>query len=134
MRRISAASIRLFRPSLWTTFFVAVAAVMCVVLAYFMHRSEGWSWTAIGLLCLVPVGIAGVLDALTCRVELTDEQLIVAENLRRRKYARSAFVKVTRAKGVPASLQFESGRWLKLPHVSVGNQVLANALRAWLRS
>jgi drug/metabolite transporter (DMT)-like permease len=124
---------RVFRPSLWIAVFAAVAAVMFVVLAYFTHRSKGWSWTAIALLCLVPVGVAGVLDALTCRIELTDEQLIVVENLRRRQYSRSAFVRATWAKGVPASLQLESGQWLQLPNVSVGNQGLANALRAWLR-
>ena len=74
------------------------------------------------------------MDAWTQRIEFHREHIVVVRNLRRREYPRSMFVKVQWGKGVPVSLQANSGQWIQLPGVGSTAQGLANTLRAWLKA
>lgn len=111
-----------------------VAAVLFLAVASASYRFNGLSWVTLTLLALVPVGIAGVVDTLTQRIELHREHIVVVRNLRRREYPRSMFVKAQWGKGVPVSLQTTSGQWIHLPGVGSTAQGLVNTLRAWLKA
>ena len=123
----------MFRPSRW----VVVVAVLCALLfllgALLSFRSEGMTWVTLTFFCLVPIGVAGAIDAITQRIELHEEHIVVVRNIRRREYPRSMFTKAQWGKGVPVSLQSTSGEWLQLPGVGPSGQGLVNTLRAWLR-
>jgi hypothetical protein len=106
--------------------FLAVAAIS--------WASNGWSWTTVVLLCVIPLAFAGFLDAVTSRVELHHDRIVVVQNLRRREYARATFTKVTWGKGVPVALQRATGEWVELPGVGSSAQGMANTLRAWLKA
>ena len=103
-------------------------------MAYLSYRINGTSWITVTLLALIPIGLAGVADALTQRIELHPEHIVVVHNLRRREYPRSMFVKAKWGKGVPVSLQSTSGKWIRLPGVGSTAQGLVNTLRAWLKA
>lgn len=98
-----------------------------------MYILGGLTWLTIAAGVLVLVALGGLLDALTSRVELTDDRLVVVRNLRRREYLRTSFVKVAWGKGVPLALQGASGHWVRLPEVGGGGQAMANTLRAWIK-
>jgi len=76
--------------------------------------------------------VAGFIDAMTARVELNNESIVIVQNLIRREYPRSMFVKVTWGKGMPVALQSKSGEWVRLPGVGKSSQAVVNTLRAWL--
>ena len=130
---MSGPAVRTFRAPRWLAAFALLAACMFFVGTVLSYRAEGWSWVTIAFLGLVPIGIAGFLDALTQRVELHQEHLIVVRNLRKASHPRSAITRVTWAKGVPVSLQLTSGNWIHLPGVGPSRQGLVNTLRAWLK-
>jgi hypothetical protein len=111
-----------------------LAAGPFLAVAYLSYRFSGMSWVTVTVLVLVLIGIAGVADALTQRIELHPEHMVVVHNLRRREYPRSMFVKVQWEKGVPVSLQSTSGQWVHLPGVGSTAQGLVNTLRAWLKA
>jgi hypothetical protein len=126
--------VRIFRATRWTVVAAMFAAGVLLAMAYLSYRFNGMSWVTITLLVLVPIGIAGAVDALTQRIELHSEHVVVVLNLRRREYSRSMFVKVQWGKGVPVSLQSTSGQWIHLPGVGSTAQGLVNTLRAWLKA
>ena len=125
---------RVFRSPLWMQIVTAVGVLLFGAAATHLYTTEGWSWLALAGMALVPVAIAGFLDALTSRIELRADKLVVVQNLRRREFARDTFVKATWGKGVPVSLERTDGSWLQLPSVGASAQGLANTLRAWLRT
>jgi len=101
--------------------------------AYLSYTDNAPYWQ-IGFLSGVAVlGIVGIVDVLTTRVELTEDQLVVTSNLRTQTYRRSAFVQVTAERGVPIALKTTEGTWVKLPSVSPGGMALVNKLRAWVK-
>jgi hypothetical protein len=126
--------VRVFRAPRWLVIAAILSAVMFAAVAYVSHRFNGLSWVTVTLLALIPIGVAGVADALTQRIELHREHIVVVRNLRRRAYPRNLFVKVAWAKGVPVSLQSSSGQWIHLPDVATTPQGLVNTLRAWLKT
>ena len=105
--------------------FASVAAVAVL--------SEDWRWHTYLLLVLVPLSIAGFADAITSRVDLREDVLVINENFRTRSYPRGLFTKVSAEKGVPIALHTVDGMWVKLPRVSPGGQGLVNKLRAWVK-
>jgi hypothetical protein len=126
--------VRMFRAPRPVVVAAMVAAVLFLAVASASYRFNGLSWVTLTLLALVPVGIAGVVDTLTQRIELHREHIVVVRNLRRREYPRSMFVKAQWGKGVPVSLQTTSGQWIHLPGVGSTAQGLVNTLRAWLKA
>lgn len=126
--------VRIFRAPRWGVVAAMLCAVLFLAVAFLSYRSYGLSWATVTLLALVPLGIAGAADTLTQRIELHREHIVVVQNLRRREYPRSMFVKVQSGKGIPVSLQSTSGQWIHLPGVGSTGQGLVNTLRAWLRA
>jgi hypothetical protein len=102
-------------------------------LATHAYLSNDWRWESILMFLLVPLSIAGLVDAITARVELREDELVIVKNFRTRNYSRRLFTKVTAEKGVPIALQTVDGHWVKLPDVSPGGQGLVNKLRAWVK-
>ena len=98
------------------------------------YYTRGLSWVTVVFLGLALLGVAGVIDALTQRVELHEDRIVIVRNLRRREYPRAVFVKAQWSKGVPVSLQTTSGEWVHLPGVGTSSQGLVNTLRAWIKS
>src|SRR5262245_55408160 len=109
--------VRMYRAPRWVVVAAMSSAVLFLAVTYLSYRFNGLSWVTVTLLVLLPVGIAGATDALTQRIELHRERIVVVRNLRRREYPRSMFVKVQWGKGVPVSLQSTSGQWIHLPGV-----------------
>ena len=112
---------------------IAAAGLFSAV-TYLSYRFNGRSWVTVALIALIPIAIAGVADALTQRIELHREHIVVVRNLRRREYPRRMFVKAQWWKGVPVSLQSTSGEWVHLPGIGPTAQGLVNTLRAWLKA
>ena len=67
----------------------AIAAVLFAAGAFVSYRALGLSWVTVVFVGLVALGIAGILDALTQRIELHDDRLVIVRNLRRRAYPRA---------------------------------------------
>jgi hypothetical protein len=129
-----AGQVRSFRTTRWVAVAAAVSAGLFLagaVLCYWLYGLT--SWLTVVFLCLVPLGLAGVADVVTQRVELHAERMVVVRNLRRREYPRRLFVKAQWSKGAPVSLQTTAGEWVNLPGVGTSNQGLANTLRAWIQ-
>jgi hypothetical protein len=126
--------VRTFRPPRWVKVFALLCASIFPVVGVLSYRAEGWSWITTALIGFTLFGVLGVLDALTQRVELHQEHLIVVRNLRKTSYPRSTFTSVTWAKGVPVSLQCTSGSWIRLPGVGPSPQGMVNTLRAWIKA
>jgi hypothetical protein len=123
---------RVFRSPRWAVVSVVASALVFLVVAGVSWRVRGMDGVTVLLLGLVLLGIAGVLDILTQRIELHREHIVLVQNLRRREYPRNLFVKAQWGKGVPVSLQTADGRWVHLPGVGPTAQGLVNTLRAWL--
>lgn len=82
---------------------------------------------------LAVFAVLGIADALSCKVELYPEQIVIVSNLRKSTFARGGFVRASWAKGVPATLERSDGSFLKLPDVGGNAQGLTNSLRAWIK-
>jgi hypothetical protein len=75
--------------------------------------------------------LAGVIETLALRIQLTDDAMLVTDYRGRRRYPIADTVRVEAAKGTPTTRLLTSGRWVKLP--PVGSDV-GNSIRAWLRT
>jgi hypothetical protein len=124
---------RKFTSARWMQVVCLTGALLCSAAAYALYLKEAWSSLTVFAAILVPLSIAGFIDSLVARVELHDEKLVVVANFRRREYPRSMFVRATHGKGVPVSLEYTSGGWLRLPSFVPGGTGMVNTLRAWLR-
>ena len=133
MRIIMEAPLHRFSSPLWVRLLCVFSAIAFPVAAYFIYAQQGWSWLSLAILSITIFALAGAIDALTSKVEVFPEHLVVVGNLRRREYERSDFVSVSWAKGVPVTLQSKSGENLRLPPVGSSAQGLTNTLRAWIK-
>jgi hypothetical protein len=106
--------------------------LVCIV-PISLIAAEGWTWLSCSAILLIPLGIAGFVDAMTCRIELREHSLVVIQNLRCKEYPRALLVKASWAKGCPAALQMTSGHWLSLPDVGSSSESVVNTLRAWMK-
>ena len=57
--------VRMFRAPRWAVAAAMLSAVLFLAVAYLSYRFNGLSWVTVTLLVLVPIGIAGAVDALT---------------------------------------------------------------------
>lgn len=109
-----------------------VSFLLFGAMALILHETHGWAPITVAACGLWLLGLAGVVDSLTARVELRDESIVIVRNLRRREYPRRLFVKASWAKGAPVALQTDAGRWIRLPTVTLSSQGMRNKLRAWI--
>jgi hypothetical protein len=111
----------------------AVGALFLGTLAALTLSSEGLSIAVVACSIFSVVCGLATVDALTSRVELSDETLVVVTNLRKRVYPKSAFRAVAWAESAPPSLQFWGGEWLQLPRIMPNGMGPANSIKAWLK-
>ena len=107
------------------------AELLFVSGAVYTFRTGGVSATSVVLALLALVGLAGVLEALVRRVELTDDALLVRDLFRRRRIPRGEIAGVEEARGVPTMLVLRTGPAMKLPDVG---HAIGTSIRAWLRA
>ena len=107
------------------------AALLLASGALYTFRTGGVSATSAVLALLAILGLAGVLEGLVRRVELSDDALLVRDLLRRRRIPREEIAGVEEARGVPTMLVLRSGPALKLPDVG---HAIGTSIRAWLRA
>jgi hypothetical protein len=124
--------VREYRSPVFAIAICAIGFVLITYSAWSLYVNEGVTVLSVGAMLLTPAFFAGLVEALTTRVVLTQEQITVRSNFRARAYQRSLFSSVSWAKGTPVALQYREGGWLKLPVVSGSGQGLVNTLRVWL--
>ncbi len=107
-----------------------LAALLFAAVAVMTYRLQGWNWVSIGLACATVVGLAGIVESLVVRVQISDDALIVTNLWGRRSYPAAEIARVEESKGAPTAILLVDGRWVKLP--GVGSS-LGNSIRAWLK-
>jgi hypothetical protein len=83
-------------------------------------------------LCSV-LACAGLYEAFTGRIILTEDELRVAMPFNRKVYRRSEILAVTWARECPVVLKMASGEEAALPGVGRTSQGVVNSIRAWLK-
>ena len=121
-----------FLTPAWMRVICIFGAIAFPVATYSIYVADGLTWPFLAALAITLFAFAGAIDVFTSKVEIFPERLVIVANLRRREYSRSEFVSVSLAKGVPITLQFQSGGNLELPPVGRNAQGIANSLRAWI--
>jgi len=111
-----------------------VVAVASSVGAVLLLRRGAQDWTGLGLAAFALLAAAGFLDATVSRLEMDGDSLHVVSLFRRRRYVRSAIVKVQWEGGSGVGLRLSDGSWVELPDLGRNIQGLAHTLRAWLKS
>ena len=124
---------RVFRAPRWVQAASACSALLFLVVAILSYRTDGLSLVTLALLSLVPIAVLGLIDAITQRIELHPDHIVIVRNLSRRKYPRDMFVKAQWGKGVPTALLTNADSWIDLPGVGTSGLGLANSLRAWIK-
>ncbi len=115
-----------YRPARAVRLFVVLGLIATLASAYTLVRNDGLTWLSaagIGLFF-----IAGVGDAYTSRVTLTEAAIEIRSNFRLRSFPREAFTAVHWAKGCPVTLLLAAGGKIELRHCGSPNTV-----RAWLK-
>jgi hypothetical protein len=122
---------RRFVTPIWIRLFCGLAAFATPAAACILYAERGLSWLTLASMAAALLAPLGLLDALTARVELHPEHLVVT-NLRRREYPRSAIVRVRSSKGSGAGFEHVDGRWIALPSVAPDDQGVCRSIRSWL--
>lgn len=125
--------VREYRGPSWIIGLYAISLILSAFSAWQLYAQHSLSALSIAAMLLVPLLLAGLIDALTTSVVVTESLLSVRSNFRRRIYAKSLFSSVSWSKGGPVALKYSDGGWLKLPSVNTSSQDIINTLRAWLK-
>lgn len=132
MTRVPDGASHCFVSPRWFAGICLLGTTLTSVAAWQLQRSDGWTTLALASVAMSVLGLAGLADALTARVVIYPERLVIVSNFVRREFVRCDFIKVAWAKGCPTSLQRTDGSWLELPPVGGSAQGMANSLRAWI--
>jgi hypothetical protein len=119
-----------FRSGSAMVIIIVVVTLIFAAGAVMMYRQSGWSWVSIGLACGTAFSVAGIVETLLFRVQLTDDALVITDLRGRRRYPKSDITGVEEGKGVPTYIILANGRGVALP--PVGSSI-GNSIRAWLR-
>lgn len=121
------------RPPTWLRVSLPVVATLLSVVCVNFILSDGvLAWTTLTSGLMTFMATVGSLEAMTCRVELWEESMIIVSNFKKRYFPRSAFSKVVGERGVPVALQTTSGAWVTLPYALAGGPSVAATVRKWL--
>ena len=123
---------RIFRSSPLLLGLLAAAEVLFLAGTWVVYREKGLALATLTLGGLAVFGAVGLLDALTRRVVLASDALLVTGLWGRRRYDKREIVSVSHEKGGPPALKLADGRWAMLPP-EVG-RAIANSIRAWLKA
>jgi hypothetical protein len=123
---------RIFRSSPLLLVLLAAAELLFLAGTWVLYRYKGLALTTLTLGGLSVFGAIGLLDALTRRVVLAPDALLVTGLWGRRRYDKGDIVTVSQEKGGPPALKLADGRWARLPP-EIG-QAIGNSIRAWLKA
>ena len=121
-----------FRSPRWIKVATVIAALLFVLSAVAIWRTQGLSLMSVIAVGLAVFAVVAVFATWLDRITLTEENLVMVSNLRRRVFARDSIVGVSWAKGCPVSIEFADGHWQELPPVGPGNQSVGMTLRWWI--
>lgn len=127
------ANLRSFVIPIWVRLLCGFGALAVPVAAWILYFERGLSWLTLVTMVLAVFAPLALVDAMTARVELHAEHLVIISNLRCRKYRRCDLLRVSCERGVEAAISHVDGHWIPLPTVGPGNQSLCNSIRAWLK-
>ncbi len=122
---------QVFRADGWVGWVVLAGCVVSCIGALALFLSEGSGLYSAGLVLLASFFLVAYLENRHTRVQLTDDQLLVAVNFRAHYYARSDLLRVVAEKGCPVAIETRSGAWIQLPETI--SSLHPNTLRAWIR-
>lgn len=122
---------RVFTAPRWMLGLNGACAALFALGSWMTYRDRGWTWVSIGLAAATLVGIAGMIEVVMSRIELTDDALVVTDLAGRRRYPRNEVERVAEAKGSAPILVLRDGRKVKLSPLMPS---LANSVRAWVRA
>jgi hypothetical protein len=124
---------KVFRVVGWQIAMAGAFAFGGVVTLGALLRDEAGG-VAIAVCSLVTlITMAALAHALTTRIALKEDGLVVVANFRRRFLPRAMIETVAWERGSGVSVKLVGGGWLKLPETGHDSQVRANTIRAWLK-
>lgn len=118
---------------IWVRLFCGFGALAVPAAAWILYTERGLSWLTLVTIVLAVFAPLAFLDAMTARVELHPEHLVIVSNLRRRKYRRGDLRRVSCERGVEAAIAHVDEYWIQLPAVGPDNQSLCHSLSTWLK-
>jgi hypothetical protein len=121
---------REFRGGRWMVIAMVFCTALFAVAMVFIQRQRGWGLVSIGMSVATVISLAGIVESLVKKIELTDDAIVVTDLRGRKSYAATAIDSIHEARGVESVLRLKDGRVVKLP--SVGSE-LGNSVRAWLK-
>lgn len=122
-----------YRASRLTIMLCTWGAVIAPLAVFWIYREDGFTlFAGLGIaVCLCM--LAGLIDALTTFVLITEDELVIFSNFRHLSYTRSNFSAVTWARGCPVSLHLRLGGQVEFPSLSASSQSITNTISSWLK-
>ncbi len=117
-----------YRPSRALRLFVILGLIAMSASACYLVQNHGLTWVSVAGIGFALFSIAGVGDAYTSRVTLTEEAIEIRSNFKLRSFPRAAFTAVHWAKGCRVTLLLAAGGKVELPYCGS-----PNTMRAWLK-
>ena len=121
---------REFRAGRAIFIIIVLAEMLFLAGALMTYREQGWNWVSLTFAGMAVLGLAGIVESLIVRVQLTDEALLMTDLRGTRSYPRSQIQRVEQGKGVPTVIVLADGNVIRLP--PVGSDI-GNSIRAWLQ-
>lgn len=123
---------RHYRLSLWLRAFLVLLCGANVFGAYVIIQQQGSrDPVALTVASVAVLLVLGTLDALTKKVSLEGEEIVIVRGFRRRRLFRGHIADVHWKAGHAISLELDDGLRVKLPEVGKGRR-RAEQIRAWL--
>jgi len=109
-----------------------VTVFLFLICLYFLVSVGSGDWTTLTSALFAIFAVLAAAEAMSCRVELRSDHLLLVSNFKRRQFPRNALARVTGEKGVPVALQTITGEWVRFPSVLPGGPAVAGIVRSWM--
>jgi hypothetical protein len=126
-------AVQSLRPRRWLLVAAIASAGLFAAGLLFTYSQSGWTWVSLTFAGITFIGVGGVVDVATSRIELHDDALECGTIWSRRRYPRAEIDSVSWEKGGGVCLKLRAGGWGKLPELGYNAQGLTNTVRAWLK-
>ncbi len=122
---------REYRCGLFYILFLTFGALAMPIATISIYQKYGLTWLSAVYICISPFAVLAALFTLTAKVQITETELIVRSEFRKRVYSKSIFSGVSQERGCALAMIYVDGGALKLPSWLSHNA--ANTLRTWLK-
>ncbi len=122
-----------FRARRWLKIIVILCFLIVLTGAAFSIATQGRSLMTTCFGGFTLLGALAIFEVFVVRVELLENELLIASGWRWRRYQRSIVDHATWSAGSGVSIRLKDGSWVKLPELGYDSQSLTNSIRAWLR-